>query len=333
MLILRRDRFTVVGRVTGCHLFEGDGTRPIHEDNLRVKYRPQRVEFPEEIGGWRHAIQEEERRKKARGLPYRWNNDRFAVERVVVTRTHLAEDPVVTLTLQDADYFDFLTTSLNLGRKQQNGLTLREQYLEGDDPAHAPAWMNCSFGVNVALETGKDGKMLFSRRSAHVAGPNSSKWNSSANEGLARKHDLPEDGGPVSLHAVARRALFEELAVHSTDRLDLELLGFGLDLDNHQWAGFFRAVLPDLDEETLRLRWTRGVADKWEHDRFEFVPADPDSVLGFLADEPPERWTPCAPTLFYLALVRGAVRRADGDPAARFEVEAAEQRVLEARRP
>jgi hypothetical protein len=230
--------------------------------------------------------------------------------------------------MRDADYFDFLTTSLNLDRRQKNGLTLREQYLEGNDPADAPSWMNCSFGVNVALETGKDGKMLFSRRSAQVAGPNSARWNSSANEGLARQHDLPRDGSPVSLHAVARRAVFEELAVHDGDKAQVELLGFGLDLVNHQWAAFFRAVVPGIDEPALRLRWTRGVTDKWEHDRFEFVDADPESVLGFIADEPEERWTPCAPTLFYLALVRGAVERAGGDPAGRFVVEQAEQKVM-----
>ncbi|NEV89865.1 translation initiation factor 2 [Streptomyces tendae] len=323
-----RDRFTVVGRATGCHLFEGDGTRPVDEENIHVKYTPKRVQFPEEIAAWRRSIETEEERKEAGGLPHRWNNARFAVERVVVTRTHLAEDPVVSLTLRDADYFDFLTTSLNLDRRQKNGLTLRQQYLEGSDPADAPSWMNCSFGINVALETGKDGKMLFSRRSAQVAGPNSARWNSSANEGLAQQHDLPRDGSPVSLHAVARRALFEELAVHDGDNTQVELLGFGLDVINHQWAAFFRAVTPELDEPTLRLRWTRGVTDKWEHDRFEFVDARPESVLGFIADEPEERWTPCAPTLFYLALVRGAVERAGGNPAARFAVERAEQKVM-----
>ncbi|MET8894800.1 translation initiation factor 2 [Streptomyces albogriseolus] len=323
-----RDRFTVVGRATDCHLFEGDGVQAIDEDNVHIKYTPERVQFPEEIAGWRRAIEAEEERKEAAGLPHRWNNARFAVERVVVSRTHLAEVPVVSLALRDADYFDFLTTSLNMDRRQKNGLTLREQYLEGSDPVDAPSWMNCSLGVNVALETGKDGKMLFSRRSAQVAGPNSARWNSSANEGLARQHDLPSDGSPVSLHAVARRALLEELAVYDGDATDIELLGLGLDVVNHQWAAFFRAVAPELDEATLRLRWTRGVTDKWEHDRFEFVDADPESVFGFLADEPEERWTPCAPTLFYLALVRGAVRRANGDPAARFLVEQAEQKVI-----
>ncbi|MDT6987556.1 translation initiation factor 2 [Streptomyces lusitanus] len=326
-----RDRFTVVGRATDCHLFEGDGVQAIDEDNVHIKYTPERVRFPEEIAGWRRAIEEEEERKEAAGLPHRWNNARFAVERVVVTRTHIAEYPVLSLALRDADYFDFLTTSLNLDRRQKNGLTLREQYLEGNDPVDAPSWMNCSLGVNVALETGRDGKMLFSRRSAQVAGPNSGRWNSSANEGLAQQHDLPADGSPVSLHAVARRALLEELAVHDGDGTELELLGLGLDVVNHQWAVFFRAVAPDLDEAALRLRWTRGVTDKWEHDRFAFVDADPESVFGFIADEPEARWTPCAPTLFYLALVRGAVRRAGGDPAARFLVEQAEQKVMRER--
>ncbi|CAL9300653.1 hypothetical protein SUDANB66_03245 [Streptomyces sp. SudanB66_2053] len=150
-------------------------------------------------------------------------------------------------------------------------------------------------------------------------------------QGLAQQHDLPADGSPVSPHAVARRALLEELAVHDGDGTEIELLGLGLDVVNHQWAVFCRAVVPGLDEAALRLRWTRGVTDKWEHDRFEFVDADPESVLGFIADEPESRWTPCAPALFYLALVRGAVRRAGGDPAARFLVEQAEQKVMRER--
>lgn len=323
----QREKVTVVGRQTDCHLFEGDGTRPILEENVRIRYIPERVEFPDEIARWRRAIEDEERRKEAAGEPHRWNNPRFAVERLVVTRTHALEEPVATLTLRDADYYDFLTTSINLDRKQENGLTLRQQYLESRDPVDAPPFMFCSFGVNVAVETGGDGKMLFSHRSARVVGPNRSRWNSSANEGLAANHDLSPDGR-ISLHAVARRALREELAVQASDNVDLELLGFGLDLRNNQWAAFFRAVLPDLTEEDLRARWSLGIEDKWEHDAFALVPADPDSVLTFIHAQPPESWAPCAPTLFYLALVRSAVRARGGDPDARLEVEAAQRRVL-----
>ncbi|MDG9715865.1 translation initiation factor 2 [Streptomyces sp. DH24] len=321
------DRFTVAGRQTDCHVFEGDGTRPIAEANMRVKYVPERVGLPEEIAEWRREIEAEEARKEAAGEPHRWNNPRFAVRRLVVTRTHTAEEPVVTLTLCDADYFDFLTTSINLDRTQRNGLTLRQRYMDGKDPLDAPDFMYCSFGVNVAVETGRDGKMLFSHRSARVVGPNKSKWNSSANEGLARNHDLSADGR-VSLHAVARRALREELAVLDSDDVDLELLGFGFDLRNNQWAAFFRAVLTDLSENDLRTRWSRGVEDKWEHDDHAFVPADPESVLRFVRDQPEDAWTPCAPALFYLALVRGAVRARGGDADARYDVEAIEQRIV-----
>ncbi|GHI84040.1 translation initiation factor 2 [Streptomyces xanthophaeus] len=323
----QRDRFTLAGRQTDCHVFEGDGTRPISEENVRVHHIPERVEFPEEIAGWRRAIEDEERRKEAAGLPHRWNNPRFAVDRLVVTRTDRLEEPVATLTLRDADYYDFLTTSINLDRAQKNGLTLRRQYLEGQDPVDAPPYMFCSFGVNVAVRTGPDDKVLFSHRSPAVVGPNRSRWNSSANEGIAANHDLAPDGR-ISLHAVARRALREELAVQESDAVELELLGFGLDLRNNQWAGFFGAVLHDLDEEALRRRWTRGVEDKWEHDEHAFVPADPESVLSFMMDKPAESWTPCAPALFYLALVRAAVRARGGDPSARLDVEAAELRVL-----
>jgi hypothetical protein len=319
-----RDRFSVVGMLTDCHIYEGDGTRSITEENVRVLYTNRRVQFPDEVGAWRREIADEEARKQAAGEPYWWNNPRFAVESLVVSRTHTKEQPQVTLSLLDADYYDFLTTSLNLGRTLRNGSTLRKQYLEDADPLDAPPWMFCSLGVNVAVETGKDGKMLFSRRSAKVAGPNASRWNSSANEGLAANHDLPESG-EISLHRVARRALREELAVQAADRVDLELLGFGLDLRNNQWAVFFRAVLEDLGEEELRTRWSQGIEDKWEHDRYAFTPADPESVLTFLRDTP--LWAPCAPALFYLALVRGAVRAAGGDPDARLAVEEAARRV------
>src|SRR5690606_18114829 len=111
-------------------------------------------------------------------------------------------------------------------------------------------------------------------------------------------------GSPISLHAVARRALKEEMAVQAGDDVSLELLAFALDLRNHQWAAYFRAVLTELTEEQLRRRWSKGVEDKWEHEAYAFVPATPDDVLGFILERPADEWTPCAPSLFYLALVR-----------------------------
>ncbi|WP_324613426.1 translation initiation factor 2 [Streptomyces sp. SBT349] len=295
---------------------------------MRVRYQPERVAFPEEIGAWRREIDEGQKRAEAAGERYYWNNPRFAVEHLVISRTHNEEEPRAILALCDADYYDFLATSINLDRNQANGISLRQEYLEDRDPVEAPAFMRCSFGVNVALETGADHMMVMSHRSKHVAGPNALKWNSSANEGLARHHDLPADGSPISLHAVAYRALREELAVRRDDIGELELLGFALDLVNNQLGCFFRAIAPRLTEPELRDRWSKGVEDKWEHDGHAFVDAAPESVLEFMLGQPEERWTPLAPAQFYLTLVRDAVIEHGDESSGRWAVEAAERRVM-----
>ncbi|MEU3660866.1 translation initiation factor 2 [Streptomyces sp. NPDC032940] len=326
-----RDKFIIGSLVTDCHVFEGDGTRPIREENVRIIYEPERrrVQLPAEVQRWRGEIEAEQQRKKAAGQHFAWNNPRFAVESVIVSRTNETEEPLIQLSLCDADYYDFLATSVNLDRPLREGsdATLRSQYLENADPVRAPAFLSCSFGVNVAVETGVDKKMVFARRSTVVEGHNKERWNSSVNEGMAANHDSPKDGSPMRLHSVARRALREELAVQDDDPVELELLGFGLDVRNHQWAVFYRAVLTDLSADDLVARRSKGVEDKWEHDKFAFVPADPDSVLDFLLT-PGRNWTPCAPALFYLALVRGAVLARDGNPSGRLDVEAAERRAM-----
>ncbi|GGZ71273.1 translation initiation factor 2 [Streptomyces bluensis] len=327
----QRDRFVIGSLITDCHIFEGDGTRPILEENVRIIYEPgrRRVKLPAEVQRWRRDIEAEQQRKQAAGERFAWNNPRFAVENIIVSRSNETEEPLIQLSLCDADYYDFLATSINLDTPLREGeaATLRSQYLENRDPVEAPAFLSCSFGVNVAVETGPDRKMVFARRSVVVEGHNKERWNSSVNEGLAAIHDVPEDGSPISLHSVARRALREELAVQDDDKVELELLAFALDVRNHQWAAFYRAVLTDLTAEDLTARRSRGVEDKWEHDKFAFVPADPDSVLDFVL-APGRNWTPCAPALFYLALVRGAVLARQGNPSGRLDIEAAERRAM-----
>ncbi|MFI7110311.1 hypothetical protein ACIBK9_28660 [Nonomuraea sp. NPDC050227] len=326
-----RDTFTLLNRVTNCHIFEGDGTRPIREENVRVLHHAGRVEQPAIVRKWRREIEEEETRKAAAGQPHRWNSPRFAIEGVTVGRGQTGDEPVITLRLSDADYYDFLAVSTNLDRPLPEGSgTLRTVYLENSDPVAVPPFLSCSIGAMVAVETGIDGKLLFARRSSKVVG-HPLRWNASVSEGLSASLDVPSDGSPISLHDLARRGLREELAVHSEEALDLELLGFGLDLYLHQWVAFFRAVLPSLSEEDLRRRWSRGIVDRWEHDAYAFVPATPDDVLDFIRQQPETAWTSCAPALFYLALVRGAVLRRGGDPAGRLDVHAAERRVMERR--
>ncbi|MFJ1699531.1 translation initiation factor 2 [Streptomyces sp. NPDC088252] len=320
-----RDLFRIGPLRTPYHVYEGDGTRPIQEDNVRVYFDPDTfVHVPEEVLRWRQEIEDEQRTQAVSGAARRWNHPRFALETIAVTRSDEYEDPIVELRFSPTDYFTFLASQQldrSLEEGEGAGLTLREHYLDGADPVTVNGFLSSSFGVNVIVIMGKDNKMLFSRRSATVGG-NADRWNSSANEGLSGKHDL-KDGVP-DLFGAARRALREELAVQEEDISGMELLSFGLDTRRHQWAGCFRAVLADLGEDDLRDRWSHGVEDKWEHSEYAFVPAEPEAVLDFLLD--PERidlWSAASPSFFYHAMVRTMVERTGSPGVGRSAVERA----------
>ncbi|MGW4159796.1 translation initiation factor 2 [Streptomyces sp. NPDC004788] len=321
-----RDPIRIGPLQTDCYVFEGDGTRPIVEENLKIYFdADEPVYLPEDVRRWRQEIEEEQRTRAVAGADRRWNHPRFAVETIAVTRSDDVEDPIVEIRFSPTDYFTFLAAQQLDSRRLEEGdgagFTLREHYLAGRDPVTVNGFLSSSFGANVAVVTGQDNRMLFSRRSATVGG-NAGFWNSSANEGLSGKHDL-KDGVP-DLFGAARRALREELAVHRSDACEVELLSLGMDLGHHQWAAFFLAVLPDLSEADLRDRWSRGVDDKWEHAEFRFVPAEPDAVLDFLLDpDNREQWTPCGPALFFHAIVRLMVRRLGDAGEGRLAVERA----------
>lgn len=310
-----RDHFRIGPLTTVCHVYEGDGTRPILPGNLEVYYKPKKsLWLPEAVAVWRQEIEDEQRTRAVAGKDRRWNHPRFALDSIAVTRGEIHEDPIVELSFLPSDYFTFLAAQ-QLDRTMEEGegqgSTLREYYLGTKDPVTVNGFLSSSFGANVAVVTQKDNKMLFSRRSATVGG-NAGMWNSSANEGLSRQHDLVN--GVPDLFTAARRALSEELAVSPSDSYDLELLSFAMDTERHQWAAFFLATLKDLTEHDLRDRWSRGIDDKWEHSEHAFTEVQPDSVLDFLLDRTRrDSFTACAPALFYHALVRTMVLRT-GDP-------------------
>ncbi|KDN80615.1 hypothetical protein [Kitasatospora cheerisanensis] len=320
-----QELFRIGSLHTTCYVYEGDGTRPISERNLRIYFEAaDPVYVPEEVRRWRQEIEDEQHTRAVAGRDRRWNHPRFAVETVAVTRSDDREDPIVEIRFSPTDYFTFLAAQ-QLDRRLEEGegagKTLREHYLDGRNPVLVNGFLSASFGANVAVVTGRDQKMLFSRRSATVGG-NAGNWNSSANEGLSGEHDL-KDGVP-DLFGAARRALREELAVHEGDACELELLSFAMDTERHQWAAFFLAVLPDLGEERLRGRWSRGIDDRWEHSEFRFVPAEADEVIAFmLSPETRGHWTACGPALFQHALVRLMTQRLGNAGKGRLAVEKA----------
>jgi hypothetical protein len=83
------------------------------------------------------------------------------------------------------------------------------------------------------------------------------------------------------------------------------MLAFIIDTERQQWGGLFVAFLHELTGDDVLQRRGRGVPDKWEHDRVDFVRFEIESVVRYLlrADRI-DRWSSVGPPVFYLALVR-----------------------------
>jgi hypothetical protein len=302
----RSECFTLGPLRTTWRLVEGDGQEPIPRENVRVVVTPEFIELPQEMLAWREEIEAEQAERRSRGLHALWNGKSYAVEGLSISRTVNEEAPEVCLRLQHADYYAFLTTQ-QLDRPFEDGTTPRSRYLSSEDPEDAPAFMSCSFGVNVAVVT-HDHQLVFSRRSVRV-GSLPGLWSSSANEALSR--DLDSRGRtPPDLYDVAKRGLAEELNIQP-DEYRLRLLCFGIDVELQQWGACFIAELTRLSATQLRERRTQGVPDRWEHDYHEYVPFDVDAVIShLLREDRRDTWTPTAPPLFYLALINRYGKRA-----------------------
>ncbi|MFK0252189.1 hypothetical protein [Streptomyces sp. NPDC090445] len=293
---------------TSTLIVEGDGRHPIAPSAVHVQVLDQEAVLPEEMAPWRDEIEEQESARDGGGA---WNGPRYAVDEVSVSRSPLEEQPEVRLRLRPTDYFTFLAAQ-QLDRRLPDGTTPRGRYLDPGDPLTAPAFLQCSFGVNVAVVTA-DHLLAVTRRADSVR-TGTGLWNSSVNEGLSRHLDSAGRNAP-DLHEVARRGMREELSLEPHE-YTLSLLAFVLDVERRQWSAHFHARLGELTGAGLQERMSRGVADRWEHQSVDLVPFRPADVVGYMLR--PDRihhWTSTAPALFHLALVhaygRGPVERAE----------------------
>ncbi|MET9391891.1 hypothetical protein ABZY20_15985 [Streptomyces sp. NPDC006624] len=290
---------------TSALIVEGDGELPISSDTVHVHVLDEEVTLPPDMAAWRDEIAEESERLRADGRSPLWNGPRYAVESLDVSRTALEERPEVHLRLRPTDYYTFLAAQ-QLDRRLPDGTTPRSRYLDPERPLDAPAFLQCSFAVNVAVVTADD-MLVVTRRSDRVrVAPG--VWNSSVNEGLSRHIDSSGRSAP-DLHAVARRGMREELSLEAHE-YPLDLLAFVLDVERRHWSAHFYARLHELRSTDLQTRMSRGVADRWEHQTIDFVPFRPAAVVRYLVREDRvHRWAPTAPALFHLALVHAFSRR------------------------
>ncbi|WP_405819254.1 hypothetical protein OG241_28920 [Streptomyces sp. NBC_01390] len=303
---------------TSALIVEGDGDVAIAPEDVHVHVLDQEVALPEEMAGWRDEIEAENERLRAEGRTPVWNGPRYAVESFDISRTALAEHPEVHIRLRPTDYYTFLATQ-QLDRRLPDGTTPRSRHLDPDDPLVAPAFLQCSFGVNIAVVTADD-MLVVSRRSNRVR-TGQGLWNSSVNEGMSRHIDSAGRSAP-ELHAVARRGMREELSLEPHE-YSLVLLAFVVDVERRQWSAHFYARLKDITREGLQARMSRGAADRWEHQTIDYVPFRPGDVVRYMlhADRI-HRWAPVAPALYHLAMVhvhgRTPVERAEAQVVRRL---------------
>ncbi|MEU4694722.1 hypothetical protein [Actinoplanes sp. NPDC023714] len=310
----RSDLFALGPITTSMRLVEGDGTQVIDEQRIRIMVTPRAVEVPEEIRPWIDEVAAEQEARRQRGEPAFWNGPRYAVEGLSIGRSPIAEHPEICLRLLESDYYTFLATQ-QLDRPLPGGGTLRERYLDGADPATAPAFLCSSFGANVALITA-DEQLIFARRGSGVA-TRPGLWGPSANEALSRHLDSDGRSAP-ELYRLMRRGICEELAIEPDEYL-LELLAFFVDTEQQQWGSAFVGSLRSVTAAEVLARRSRGVPDKWESEELRMVPFQIGPVLEFLAAEHRAgTLTSYLPAVVHLALVHRFGRRAVERAAAKM---------------
>lgn len=201
------------------------------------------------MAGWRDEIAEESERLRAEGRTPLWNGPRYAVESLDISRTAIEERPEVHLRLRPTDSYTFLAAQ-QLDRRLPDGTTPRSRCLNPDEPLKAPAFLQCSPGVNIAVVTADDMLVVTQRSDRVRMAPG--VWNSSVNEGLSRHIDSSGRNAP-DLHAVARRGMREELSLEAHE-YTLDLLAFVLDVDRRGWSAHFYARLQELRSTHLQAR-------------------------------------------------------------------------------
>lgn len=295
-----REEFRLGELQTSLIILEGDGENLINEQTTRIIVEPTDVTLPKELDLWRQEVEHEQAARKGAGQDFHWNGPIYAVSGFAVSRCGVDESPEICLRLKGADYFTFLATQ-QLDRYFEDGTTPRSRYIEPYAPTETPDFMSASFGVYVAVVTA-DNLVVFSKRSQKV-GAFPGLWDASANEALSRSLDS-QGRTPPNLYDVARRGLAEELCIDSTE-YRLELLAFDIDRRTNQWGCMFAAFMHGLTGNELADRRSRGVPDKWEHDRQDYERFEVSTVMRYLLrDDRRDFWTPVAPALFYFALVR-----------------------------
>jgi hypothetical protein len=228
---------------------------------------------------------------------------------------HSFEDGDV-ITIRDGNYWppkgkdERLGVELQLGPTKYSALyTLRRdregrKYLKELIDQWTP---DCPFdvmtgqglGVNVAVLS-SDNQMVFGRRGAGL-GVRPGQLDVGAVEGFTPRFDLNLGGSArqnIDLSKVIYRALAEEYGLSESKIKNIQILGFGFDLQYSQW-NFIASADIDLPAAGIRSRQRSVAAHSHEYRETYHVPFAPKDVFDWLSEEREAVWSCGLATCFY----------------------------------
>ncbi|TMC16079.1 MAG: helix-turn-helix transcriptional regulator [Chloroflexi bacterium] len=273
-----RDGCFSFGKIkTTWKILDGDGSGMYLPQHIRSHYIPLAEELPDELQASRNNIEQEQKQKRAQGLPFLWNGETYSLDRFVIGREPINEGMTLDLWFRPSDYYTFLATNMSLKDPY-----LREKYLADVDWDEPVPYFSHSFGVSLAVVT-SDGYTLFTKRGKNV-GTLPSTYETSVAEGLSRPIDRGTNGEAPDVYRCACRGLAEELGLRESVDFsvsDIAFLSFGVSTQYALWALRGMVKIKKGINDLMAI-WDNGVRDKFENQQIIPIPFTPEDVVSFV---------------------------------------------------
>ncbi|MFD1415752.1 hypothetical protein [Oceanobacillus jeddahense] len=293
----KSDYFSFGNTKLNFFVVEGDGQSEFSPDNVECKVTNETFALPEELAVLKQEIEEEEDKKKANGLPSKWNGPLYGVARYRQTRTEDMEEMGVVFSFYQTDYFTFAATNLQLDRKLDSGQTIGEKYIPHESLGDVQPFLANGFGIVLVVITADENIILTQRIKS--SGARGGEMDVSLVEGVHPSMDKQKSGnkGP-NLYETASRGAEEELGF-SIDKSDIHFLGYGIDLDFYQWNMIGYARVPETAQQIKDIR-SRGASGKWENSSLLFKNFNVENMTELIMNE--EMWSTAKVALYWTAI-------------------------------
>lgn len=222
------------------------------------------------------------------------NGDVLALQSYDINRLGVEENPTLHLNLQKTTFYRFYTACVDPRATESRTRHLSTFAPEGSPLQDIPN----AVGISLIVES-SDKKFLFALRSAKRVGPRKGEWDVSVVEAIHPHKDSNKKTKRVDILKAAARGLAEELGVYPSTN-DIEILGFGVDLEYYQW-NIIGLVRIKAEAESILAGRVQLAKDRHEHRNLQPVDSAPLATLDFLKTH--SMWSSGLATVYY-ALVR-----------------------------